>query len=377
MKFQQLQDDAVKQRIKTIEISSAIDVLNREVDDSEYFIEALESKYRSLENSLNTREFLKALPLDYCPECLNQLLEHHDEKSCRLCKQETSDKLGITQAKRMQLEIKFQIDESSKLLKLKKEKLERLRLEFTSNTAVLNDLQKKVNDAVKNVQSFKEEALDRLHYEQGLAEGEILQYRTMLEQAEIYSRLLQTKANLDADISKLNSFINTIKNQQARTKEEVIQKIQQEGVYLLNHDLERQKEFANADAKDLILDFSNNLVYLKSSDAAKFKQYQKFSASSNFYLKVSARFAIFLASLTVDKMRYPRFIFADNMEDKGIEEKRAQNLQKILINRLNELKVNDYQLIYTTSYATDELLNSQYIIGEYYTKDNHSLKNID
>jgi hypothetical protein len=377
LKFQELQDDTIKQRSKTIEISNAIDVLDREVDDSEYFIEALDSKYRSLENSLNTREFLKALPLDYCPECLNQLREHTDEKSCRLCKQGTSDKLGITQAKRMQLEIKFQIDESSKLLKLKKEKLERLKVELNSHAAVLNDLQQKVNDAVNNVQSFKNEALDRLHYEQGLAEGEIQQYRTMLEQADIYAQLLKSKADLDADIVRLNSFINTIKNQQAKIKEEVIRKIQQEGVYLLNHDLDRQKEFASADAKDLILDFSNNLVYLKSSDSAKFKQYQKFSASSNFYLKVSARFAIFLASLTVDNMRYPRFIFADNMEDKGIEEKRAQNLQKILINRLNELKVNDYQLIYTTSYATDELLKSQYIVGEYYTKDNHSLKNID
>jgi DNA repair exonuclease SbcCD ATPase subunit len=377
LKFQQLQEDTISKRGKTIEIDTAIDVLSREVDDSEYFIEALESKYRSLENSINTRDFLKALPLDYCPECLNQLNEHNDENSCRLCKQVTSDKLGITQAKRMQLEIKFQIEESSKLLKLKKEKLGRLKLELNSQTAFLNDLQQKVNDAIKNVQSFKEEALDRLHYDQGLAEGEILQYRTMLEQAEIYAKLLQTKSALDTDISKLNSFINTIKNQQLQTKEEVMQKIQQEGVYLLNHDLERQKEFTSADSKDLILDFSNNLVYLKSSDSAKFKQYQKFSASSNFYLKVSARFAIFLASLTVDKMRYPRFIFADNMEDKGIEEKRAQNLQQILIKRLNELKVNDYQLLYTTSYATEELLKSPYIVGEYYTKDNHSLKNID
>jgi hypothetical protein len=39
----------------------------------------------------------------------------------------------------------------------------------------------------------------------------------------------------------------------------------------------------------------------------------------------------FLASLSVDRMRYPRFILVDSMEDKGIEERRAQNFQKFLL----------------------------------------------
>lgn len=377
LEFQQLQTESIKQRGKTNELSSAINVLELDIDDSEYFIEALDSKYRALDNSLQTRNFLQALPLDYCPECLGSLKEHLDETSCRLCKQVTDDKLGINQGKRMQLEIKFQIDESSKLLKLKKEKLGRLKVELNTALGILSELQKKVDETMTDVRPYKVEVLDRLHFEQGLAEGEILQFRTMLEKAEIYTNLLKSKSNLDEEIAKLQSFIQTIRNEQFKTKEEVVKKIQDEGVYLLNNDLERQKEFTSADAKDMILDFSNNLVYLRSSNKDKFKQYQKFSASSNFYLKVSARFAIFLASLTTDKMRYPRFIFADNMEDKGIEEKRAQNLQKILIKRLESLKTENYQLIYTTSYATDEILESKYVVGEYYTKTNHSLKNIE
>ena len=76
-------------------------------------------------------------------------------------------------------------------------------------------------------------------------------------------------------------------------------------------------------------------------------------------------------------MRFPRFIFADNMEDKGIELERAQNLQRILIKRVNELdKGQNSQIIYTTSYITEELKQSKYVVGQYYTKDNRSLKNI-
>ena len=33
-------------------------------------------------------------------------------------------------------------------------------------------------------------------------------------------------------------------------------------------------------------------------------------------------------------------------------------------------------MIYTTSYITDELNNSDLVVGEYYTKENPSLKNI-
>ena len=119
-------------------------------------------------------------------------------------------------------------------------------------------------------------------------------------------------------------------------------------------------------------------MYLKTDDTEKFKQYQKFSASSNFYLKISARFALYLASLKQGSMRFPRFIFADNMEDKGIEKERAQNFQNIVIKRVNLLDPNKKsQLIYTTSYITDDLLHSEYIVGEYYTKSNPSLKYIN
>ena len=377
LEFQRLQEDVIKQRDKVIELKNNIDLLNKEIIDSEYFIEALDDKYRSLDNSIQTRDFLGGLPLEYCPECLNKLMAHSDESSCKLCKQATDDKLGINQAKRMQLEIKFQIDESSKLLKIKKEVLARKEIESTNENVKLSDLQIKVNNSIVDVRPFELEKLDNLNFEKGLAEGEILQFRTMLEQAQIFEKLLEERGSLETKIRKLGYAIEIIRREQNNTKKEVIEKIQEEGVYLLNNDLERQREFKNADPEDFIVDFSNNLVYLRSPNSEKYKLYQKFSASSNFYLKISARFAIFLASLSIDKMRFPRFIFADNMEDKGIEIERAQNLQKILIDRVSNFPIENFQLIYTTSYITDELKASDYIVGEYHTKNNPSLKNVE
>ena len=70
------------------------------------------------------------------------------------------------------------------------------------------------------------------------------------------------------------------------------------------------------------------------------------------------------------------------MEDKGIESGRAKNLQLVIVNRLKELAEAkeshpSYQLIFATSYINEELDKPEYTIGDFYTPDNKSLKNVD
>ena len=77
----------------------------------------------------------------------------------------------------------------------------------------------------------------------------------------------------------------------------------------MNNDLKRQDDFF--EAKEFHIDYSNNIAFISDKNV-------KYSASSSFYLKTSARFSIFLASLEIQQMRFPRFVFCDNMEDKGI-----------------------------------------------------------
>ena len=51
-------------------------------------------------------------------------------------------------------------------------------------------------------------------------------------------------------------------------------------------------------------------------------------------------------------------------------------IQRVLINKLSEYSDDDYQVIYTTSYITEELDNSKYVVGEKYSQGNKSLKNV-
>ena len=365
--FQELNEKAIKQRELVLSLENEINYLENEIQDTFFFIETLNNKIKALKNSIKTRDFLGSLPLEYCPECLTKIASRHDTSKCKLCKEDIDKSYGIVQARRMEQEIGFQINESSKLIEINKDTLLKSQAKYQAELLNLQLIQNQVDLAIKDVKSSNEEVIDKLNVSKGFIEGEILQFKSLLENAEIYEALQEKEAALKNEILFLKSSILKAKKGQIELKKNISNKIKEEGVFLLNNDLDRQDEFKNAN--DFFIDFANNIAFLSN-------KYSKYSASSNFYLKVSARYAIFLASLSIFQMRYPRFIFADNMEDKGIEPERARNLQKILIERVSEFKSNSFQMIYTTSYITKELNESEYVVGEYYSKTNPSLKNI-
>ena len=369
-RYQQLSGEIAKQREVVVRLKNEFSNVNNEIADNDFFISSLNEKLKALKNSLLTRQFLNNFPINYCPECLTEIKptgEHISENSCKLCKETIDSSYGITQGRRMEQEIAFQINESNTVQKLLRDELQLLTPKLRKEIGQLEGLQKQFDQEVANVQTSKQEQIANLYVQKGFAEGEILQYRTMLENAEYYQSLLTKRDELVREKDSIEAFISRAERNQDLLRFKIDSKVKEEAIYLLNNDLHRQDEFKSAN--EFHIDYSNNIAFL----ASKFSRY---SASSNFYLKVTARFSIFLASLSIPEMRYPRFILADNMEDKGIEEKRAQNFQKILIERLKSFDAKTYQVIYTTSYISDELNNSDLVVGEYYTTNHRTLKNL-
>lgn len=364
-RFEELSEKIIHQRKLSNELFQETQKIEYEINDNEYFIETLEEKLRALKNSIATRDFLGNLSIQLCPECLSEIKNEDTHSNCKLCKEPIDSTLGITQARRMEQEIGFQISESHTIQAFLRKKLNELVSKYEAQNQLLSTFQKQYDSEILDVKSTYSEEMEKFYIEKGFLEGEILQYNTMLENAEFYNRLILQRDELTKEKNSLKTYIYYTENQQNSLKERITLQIKNEAIYLLNNDLHRQDEFKNAN--NFNIDFPNNMAFLSN-------EYAKYSASSNFYLKITARFALFLASLSIPQMRYPRFILADNMEDKGIEEKRAQNFQKILIDRLQYFDPNSYQVIFTTSYITEELNNSSYVVGEYYTKTNRTLK---
>ena len=365
--FEVLNQEAISQREKVAQLERDIRNYQYEIEDTDFFINALENKLEAIKQSIFTRDFLGSFPIENCPECLTPIEPIEDSNNCKLCKTKIDDSFGITQAKKIEQEIDFQIRESKNLISIKKKQLEDHKNQLESKKLSLFHTQQKVNISISDVKSIREEKIDHLYIDKGFIEGEILQLRMLFENAETYQNLVSNQTALEQELNTLNYSIDGISLNQEKLKKEIKKQIENEGIYLLNNDLKRQEDFYQA--KEFHIDFRNNIAYISDKNA-------KYSASSSFYLKISARYSLLLASLNLERMRYPRFIFCDNMEDKGIEKIRAENFQKILVEKVEKYKPEDYQIIYTTSFIPEELNNEKYGIGDYYTKENPSLKYI-
>jgi hypothetical protein len=70
---------------------------------------------------------------------------------------------------------------------------------------------------------------------------------------------------------------------------------------------------------------------------------------------------------------HPRFLLMDNVEDKGMEEKRSHNFQSLIVQASRTARY-EHQIIFTTSMMNPELDNEQFVIGPRYTHENKTLK---
>ena len=375
--FRRCQEEISSLRKEAGRIETQVNHLKAEIEDSAYFIDALRKKREAVQHSIATRNYFDALDLELCPVCLSEL-SPKEPGHCPVCDAPVDSSKGENQALRIQLELDHQISESEALLKANKAELDNLKDKLRTKKRQLTAAQRQFDDAVRNVRSSRDEEIDHLLQTKGYKEAEANQYRTLLEYAERYERLSKELSDLQLRHEKLTNYIQAAENRIERGQRDIDHSISENGVFMLNNDQERQQEFMHA--SDFKVNYKQNLAYISN-------QRIKLSASSAFYLKMAARFALLFASLQVDTMMYPRLLFSDNMEDKGMEEERAKNFQRMVVRRLQELEtVNlnpeagtlepNYQLIFATSNIADELNTPAYTIGEEYSQSNKSLKNI-
>jgi hypothetical protein len=118
-------------------------------------------------------------------------------------------------------------------------------------------------------------------------------------------------------------------------------------------------------AQQVTIDFERNLCLVDGRSS--------FSASSIAYLKAAAHFSLLFASLELDFFRYPKLVVNDNIEDKGMEEERSQNLQCVVVELSKKATVR-HQIILATSKIDPSLETDEFCIGPSYTLENKTLQ---
>jgi hypothetical protein len=347
-----LWDDIVSDGKRVIDLQQEVESIRLGVEDSKLYIAALRQHLQAVEDAIAVKStsVLGFTGFNQCPACFSAVYET-DPNCCSLCKTRFLEQDGQSPLSHMKQEIRLQIDESE-LLQRKRmlllgskelevsgaaERLERKRLTYRGLIGVGGlELDRAVIDREIGY-------LDR-HLED-LARDKI--------RASSLDRAKEDVARLDKEIELLESERQSLRVTQEGRQYDAKRFISRLTAELLREDLPRETTFQ----------YVQEVNYNFAEDRVAVDERTKFSASSQVILKNSFHLAILLASLRSVDFRYPRLLIVDNVEDKGMEESRSHNFQRLICRRSKEQSVR-HQIIFSTSMIAPELDNPAYTAGK-------------
>lgn len=333
-----------------------------EIREISAFQEFLVDLLAKLAGAENMQEALGAIDFAHCPACGAKLAESADAHQCVLCKEVIDEDASRSKYNHIRLDIEIQSRETKQLLRQKSDELEnhkrKLRDLHRVYQTALSQYEMKFSGGNGPREAFLAKRLSRVGY----IDSEIAFLLRNEEVAKRVKDLADRKDKLNGDISKLRDKRTKLQNASGRRRSIALAEISQIGAQLLREDIPTQEKFENA--KDLTISFRDDAISVDGQ--------MNFAESSNVYLKNSAVLATFLASGFDKNFFHPRFLLMDNIEDKGMQEKRSRNAQKVLVEHVTEISI-PHQVIYTTSMMNPELELEDYVVGPAYTKDHKTL----
>ena len=345
-------------------IRSKIEYLETDYLDSMEFIKVIEDKINDINKSIRTRQSFGKLTLEYCPSCLEKIVKT-DDNHCDLCKLELNDAVNLSRFTRMKLELEMQLKESRNLIKQRDTEIISLKEKLRTILSALRNSQREFDLFTNKTRSSSNNLIDKLIQKKSNLIYEIKYQEKQLELVSSYEEYRIRQSQLQARIEILNSEIEKFSKLQRINASKAYTKINEYALELIKADGKYEEKFING--RKVTVNFRDNTFYLDGRN--------RFSASSMVILKNSVRFAIFFASIELDFFRYPKFILCDNIEDKGMVDKRSKNFQKKIIEiaELDKFKNKDFQIIFTTSKIAKKLNTPKYTVGKYSTKKSKTL----
>lgn len=369
---EKLDEEAEK---KTSELINEINSLNTEIGklqdlrrdtnieliDTKHFLDSLQYRLKSLNESKLVNGGLGGISFKYCPSCLTEISIDKEGHSCGLCKADIGDKERDFAYIQMMNEINFQIKESLILVEDFQNTVNKCNSRLPAYKRQLSILKEEYNDLVSftdNRSALIAEVSTEIGYQKSLIET----LEEKLELIEKVEGLQQKKADAQSRITKLEDRLEALKAKNKSRFETVHNEIESFASELLVNDGGEQS-FKNPEY--LFFDFAKDSMAVNGRS--------KFSASSMVVLKNCLRFSFFLQALQDNSSRIPNFLIMDNIEDKGMVDKRSQKFQHLIINACKDVKV-EYQLIFTTSMIADDLNDTPYCVGPYYPEGSYTLQ---
>lgn len=348
---------------KIREAEGELETVTFELADLQRFIEYLTDLADKLPRAQVSAELVGNIEFTHCPACLTPLNQTSGTDHCSVCGAETDPERERSRYLSIKLDLDIQIREARQLF-LEKEsaqgrhqrEIRELNREYE---AVLADFSTKYDISISPRESY----LASRHQRLGQIGREREYLNQLRERALEIRQLSDEKARLQGEITKVSDQLKALETQSQKRRMVALTAISDIARELLHSDLPRQKEFM--EAKQVSIKFDDNALSVDGD--------MNFADSSSVILKNTAILSLFSAATFDPKFYHPRFVLLDNVEDKGMEERRSHNFQKLIVARSEAAKAR-HQIIFTTSMICPDLNVEQYTIGPEYDHDHHTLE---
>lgn len=353
--------DETKRRLTTTQD----EIARRELDiaDSQMFVAEIGTRLRALDESGATRSYFGRLAFGFCPCCLSEIKAGgKKDSSCQLCKSPLGDVAADAQVLRMRNELRIQLRESEAIIAEHIEELGKCRVALPDIKRELASLEKRYAESGQTWTSDIESAIEAMARHVGALEQEIKGLYESQKLAETIRHLQERRDGLNGRIAELESKIEASIYTQEHRKQKVQLEIAETLGRLLREDLNRQKEFFEAD--NIQFSFTDNAVSVEGST--------QFSESSTVVLRHLFHLALLSASTRIPEMRLPRFLILDGIEDGGMELERSHRLQEIIVSECQRFECA-FQLIFATSQIAPNLENDSYVVARQFSEEARSL----
>ncbi|PWJ88234.1 AAA domain-containing protein [Mesorhizobium loti] len=328
------------------------------------FVAYLEEQLAALNAADDLSEKLGNIEFQYCPACLQPLADG-DTQHCIVCHEVVDEDKTRSRYFELKVDNELQIRESRQLLTTKAAQTEKsqteiraLRREYSSAVSDFSSRYDISNSPRESFLAERYKLLGRLEREGGYLE----ELRATLQRID---ELSAERAKLNDQIELLEAKIKRLEASSYARVNKAMNLVDVIGKRILKADLKREDTFE--DPSTFSINFADDAMLVDGK--------MNFAESSNVVLKNTAILSLLLAAAYDADFWHPKFLLMDNIEDKGMEQKRSHNYQHLIIQESAKAKF-PHQIIFTTSMLDPKLEASGLTVGSHYTRENKALKNI-
>lgn len=325
-----------------------------ELNDYREFLTSINWRIDNLFIAQKTSDFYK-MDFGFCPQCFRKIdvSSIDNSKTCSLCKHELDSNYVKQNYLKMSNELEFQKKEIEEIINKKEDKLKELEIFISKYQSKLFIEEQKRKDFVCSI-SIVDANFKTLFRRLGYLDKSLLEIEELKKLALKIDAIKNKKAEMAEKITQLQEKIKNSETSREIKKQKVYSTIETLTLKLIKED--KSDELQNT---SLWFDFGTNKLLSETK--------KSLAASTGTYLKNAFFFSMFLASLEIESIRYPRFIILDNIDDSGLDKPRAQKFHNTIIEYSKNTNIS-HQIIFTTrsEIASDEIKKSSLLIGKEY-----------